>query len=99
MAMETGGSIGFPIGDTYVDFYILELNSKKKNIFRIQPTTGKKFLWIVLGITLVLILVAILFPTVIMVTRTDDSQSTGTIFTITNLRSIEKFCIFLAIEK
>jgi hypothetical protein len=33
MAMETGGSIGFPIGDTYVDFYILELNSKKKEYF------------------------------------------------------------------
>jgi hypothetical protein len=55
-------------------------------------------LWIVLGITLVLILVAILFPTVIMVTRTDGTQSTGTTFTITNLRSIEEFCIFYQLK-
>jgi hypothetical protein len=46
MAMETGGSIGFPVGDTYVYFFVFwDLIIKKKLIFfRIQPTSGRKLL-------------------------------------------------------
>jgi flagellar basal body-associated protein FliL len=49
--------------------------------FSIQPTTGKKFLWIVLGIILALILAAILFPTILMLTRSDENATTGTFLT------------------
>jgi hypothetical protein len=32
MAMETGGSIGFPVGDTYVFSFIFD-NKKQNDIF------------------------------------------------------------------
>ncbi len=54
----------------------------KNNIFRVQPTSGRKFLWTILIITILLILAAILFPTIIMLTRTDETRSTGTDLTI-----------------
>jgi hypothetical protein len=33
MAMETGGSIGFPVGDTYVFSFIFFDNKKQNDIF------------------------------------------------------------------
>lgn len=84
--METGGSIGFPVGDTYVKFFNLFLINKFVFFFvRIQPKSGRKFLWTILGITIALILVAILFPTIIIVTRTDDNASPGNVFSNLNI--------------
>jgi ABC-type Fe3+-siderophore transport system permease subunit len=56
------------------------MTKQNKIYFSIQPTTGRKFLWIVLGIIIVLILAAILFPTIIMLTREDETKSTGIVF-------------------